>query len=270
MGVTEAPGARIAYDVEGPVGAPAVALIHAGVANRTMWDPQWADLASDHRVVRHDTRGFGETVGDATPFSDVDDLLAVLDAAGVERATLVGCSRGGRIALDAALAHPDRVAGIATIGSSPSGWSPGALTPREQELDEAIDAADAAGNRDALIPLELQFWIAGPQRELADLDPAFVARAAWLLRAGEQTDFAGEAIPAARPAADRLGEIAVPALIAVGDRDLSVLIAEAARMAASIPGAEQLVLSDTAHLPSVERADLVTTALGSWLAAHAL
>lgn len=270
MSVVEAPGARIAYDAAGPVDVPAVAFIHAGVANRTMWDPQWADLARDHRVVRHDTRGFGETIGDGREFSDVDDLVAVLDAVGIERATLVGCSRGGRIAIDAALAHPDRVAGIVTIGSSPSGWTPGELTPREQALDEAVDAAAEAGDRDALLTLELQFWIAGPERDPAALDPAFVARATELLRAGEQSDFAGEALPPARTAADRLGEIAVPTLVLVGDRDLSVLVAEAARMAEEIPDARVEVLPDTAHLPSVERPEVVTPMLRDWLAAHAL
>ena len=59
------PGATIGYDVAGPEGAPAVLFIHAGVATRAMWDPQFSDLAADHRVIRYDTSGYGDSPGDA-------------------------------------------------------------------------------------------------------------------------------------------------------------------------------------------------------------
>ncbi len=77
-------------------------FVHAGVATRAMWDPQFDDLAADHFVIRYDTRGYGESRGEDEEFADRHDVLAVLDAVGVDRATVIGASRGGRIALDAA------------------------------------------------------------------------------------------------------------------------------------------------------------------------
>src|SRR6218665_1662881 len=111
-----------------------------------MWDPQFTDLAADHRVIRYDTRGYGESPGEAVAYSESDDLLRVLDAVGVERAVLVGASRGGRFALDATLAHPDRVTGLVVIGSNPSGLSDDDIeySPRELELETAMATAEEA------------------------------------------------------------------------------------------------------------------------------
>jgi 3-oxoadipate enol-lactonase len=117
--ILEVPGAQLSYDVAGDPADPAIVFVHAGVATRAMWDPQFDDLARDHYVIRYDTRGYGESPGEEVDFADRHDLIAVLDALGVARATFVGGSRGGRIALDAALDETDRVTGLVTIGSTP-------------------------------------------------------------------------------------------------------------------------------------------------------
>ena len=65
---------------------------------------------TSYRVIRHDTRGFGETETDAVAFSNRADVAALLDELGVDRAHVVGLSRGGAIALDFALEYPDRYA----------------------------------------------------------------------------------------------------------------------------------------------------------------
>ena len=75
MPIVEVPGARLSYDVAGEPSAPAIVFVHAGVATRAMWDPQFDDLARDHRVIRYDTRGYGESPGDAVEFSDRNDLI---------------------------------------------------------------------------------------------------------------------------------------------------------------------------------------------------
>ena len=115
MPIVEVPGAQLSYDVAGDPTHPAVLFVHAGVATRAMWDPQFDDLARDHYVIRYDTRGYGESPGEDIEFADRHDLIAVLDALDVSRATYVGASRGGRIAVDAALDEPDRVTGLVTI-----------------------------------------------------------------------------------------------------------------------------------------------------------
>jgi pimeloyl-ACP methyl ester carboxylesterase len=266
------PGATLAYDVAGPPDAPAVLFVHAGVATRAMWDPQFADLATDHRVIRYDTRGYGESPGEAVAYSEVDDLLRVLDAVEVERAVLVGASRGGRFALDATLAHPDRVAGLVTIGSNPSGMSFEGIASTESELalEKAMDEAETAEDVDALVRIEVQLWDLGPDRDSDEVDPAFLERAIELNVGAAHWDFAGEATPPEHPAADRLGEVAVPALVVIGDHDVTDAKVAAALLLSGIPDAEEARFADSAHLPSVEHPARFTATLRAWLARHGL
>ncbi len=266
------PGATLSYDVAGPPSAPAVVFVHAGVATRTMWDPQFEALADDHRVVRYDTRGFGESPGEAVEYSETDDLLRVLDAAEVERAVLVGASRGGRFALDAALAHPDRVTGLVLIGANPSGMTDDGIqyTPNELELERAMDEAEAAEDVDALVRIEVQLWDLGPDRDTDEVDPAFVERAIELNVGAAHWGFAGTATPPAHPAVFRLDEVAVPSLVVIGDHDVTDAKVAAELMLAGIPGAEECRFPDSAHLPSVEHPERFTAMLRDFLARHHL
>ena len=98
---------------------PPVVLLHAGVADRRMWRAQCGTLAeAGFAAHAYDRRGFGDTLHVDEPWSQVGDLLAVLDHVAKERpAILVGCSQGGRIAIDACLVSPTRVRGSASWGS---------------------------------------------------------------------------------------------------------------------------------------------------------
>lgn len=269
MPTIEVPGATLAYDVAGEPAHPAVLFVHAGVATRAMWDPQFADLAADHFVVRYDTRGFGESAGTDESFADRHDLLAVLDAVGIERATLVGASRGGRIALDTALDAPDRVRALVTIGSTPSGQHEGEPSERERELVAAMEAASAAGAYEQLVELEVAYWDLGPTRDVDDVDPEFLARAIELNVGAAHWDFAGLDQPLSPAAVDRLHELDVPALIVVGDHDETDSRAGYDLLLAGIRGAEGFRFPDSAHLPSVEHPERFTARLREFLAAHA-
>jgi len=266
------PGATLAFDVAGPPDAPAVLFVHAGVATRAMWDPQFAELANDHRVIRYDTRGYGASPGEAVAYSEVDDLVAVLDAADAASAVLVGASRGGRFALDATLAHPDRVTGLVLIGSNPSGqrFDGIAYTENERALERAMDEAERAEDVDALVRIEVQLWDLGPDRDSDEVDPAFLERAIELNVGAAHWDFAGTPAAPERPAIDRLGEVDVPTLVVIGDHDVSDAKVAAALLVEGIRGAEQVRFADAAHLPSVEHPERFTALLRDWLDRHGL
>lgn len=270
MPIVEVPAARLAYDTAGDPSHPALLFVHAGIATRAMWDPQFADLARDHFVVRYDTRGFGESPGDDVEFADRHDVLAVLDAAGVARATLVGCSRGGRIALDATLDAPERVTGLVMIGSSPGGQDDGVLTDREQQMVDAMEAAEEAGDYEEMVRIEVAFWDLGPTRDVDDVDPAFLERAIELNVGAAHWDFAGLDRPLDPAAVDRLGEVAVPALVVVGDHDNSEVLAGYDLLMAGLAHAEGFRFADSAHLPSVEHPARFTARLREFLARHGL
>jgi 3-oxoadipate enol-lactonase len=263
----DVPGASLYYETTGSPNDPALLLIHAGIANLRMWDPQVPTLAADHFVVRFDERGFGLTESEDVAFTDRADALAVLDHLGVVQATVIGCSRGGMIAIDLAIDSPDRTAGLVTIGSGPAGHPEIEETPHEAELWEAAEAASGLER----LRLEAELWDIGPLRNAADLDPDFVATAHKLntdnLSHIDENRRGGALDPSAY---DRLGEIAVPALIMRGVHDVSVVEPECRSLLERIPGATAYVFAEAAHIPNVEQPAEFESALMSWLEFHDL
>lgn len=264
-------GATLYYETDGHISSPALLLIHAGIANLRMWDPQIPALATGHFVIRFDTRGFGETETEDVPFSNRADAIDLLDHLGIATATVIGCSRGGSIAIDLAIEHPDRVAGIVTIGSGPGGFPEVELTEREDELFDELDALFDAKEWDQLARREAELWDFGPQRSPDGLDPDFVATA-YRLNAANVRHATEEPtpVPLEPPAYDRVVDIAVPALIMVGDHDLSPTLAQYEYLLSTIPGADGCRFHDSAHIPSVEQPAEFERVLLEWLREHNL
>jgi len=261
-------GGVLAAERDGDPSAPALLLIHAGVATRRMWDPIVPVLAAEFQVLRYDTRGFGESTSAAVPYSNRADAVAVLDGAGVENATLIGASRGGTIALDTAIEHPDRVRALAVIGSAPGGWDDWAMQPDEEPLVDATDAAEEAEDWERLFELELDLWSVGPRRTRADVEPAFLETARALGRSNLEAFSATEQgipVPLDPPAIGRLAEVTAPALVLVGEYDLSFVHAQHRLLVERLQNASATVVPGTAHLPSVERPDAVLQQLLPWL-----
>ena len=154
--------AQIAAEWTG--GGQPVVFLHAAVADRRMWHHQLAALASGYHVIAFDRRGFGETPAVDEAYSQTADSFAVLDhlVEGGRPVVLVGRSQGGHIAIDAALASPDRVAGLVLIAPSVSG-APSA-TPHEavRRLLDAIDRAEKSDDLDQVNRLEAALWLDGP------------------------------------------------------------------------------------------------------------
>jgi 3-oxoadipate enol-lactonase len=260
-------GASLYYETDGAIGSPAVLLIHAGIATLRMWDAQAEALAQHHFVIRFDTRGFGLTeADDDVPFSNRLDAIDLLDHLGIETATIVGASRGGSIALDIALEFADRVRAVATIGSGPSGFPEVDLTDAEEELFEAMDVAYDEGDSERLNRLEVELWDFGPTRAASDLDPDFV-RLAYELNAVNlpHAEEEPEPIPLDPPAYERVGDIRVPALVMVGDRDISPALLQHEYLLRGIPFAEGHVFEGAAHIPSVEQPAEFSRVLLDWM-----
>jgi pimeloyl-ACP methyl ester carboxylesterase len=262
--------ARLAYDSTGDEGGAAVLLIHAGVNDRRSWRHVVARLSPRHRCVAYDMRGFGETKYEREDgWSPVADALAVLGAAGVERALVVACSMGGQTAIDLALAQPDRVAGLGLIGTAVRGAPyPELQTGPTVELDARIEAERAAGRLDEVARLEAWMWldgpgveegrVAGPAREL------FLEMDGRALRAEEPGDEAE--LPPAWP---RLGEIAVPTLVMIGRLDAEDIPVIGEQVAALIPGARVRFLDGVAHVPHLEGDPATLDEIAAFVDAHA-
>ncbi len=157
-GWVDVAGGRLPYEVAGS--GSGVVLAHAGIADMRQWDPQWAALTARHRVVRYDLRGFGRADVADVRFSNRADLVAVMDAAGLDRAVLVGCSRAGSIVIDTALEYPDRVSGLVWVCGGISG-ADGENTAVEQAEFEKGEALEEAKDWAAAAEHDVEIWVDG-------------------------------------------------------------------------------------------------------------
>ena len=256
----ETNGARIAYDAQGS--GPAVVLIHAGVANRQMWDDQVAALKDAYRVIRYDTRGFGQTETDAVGFSNRGDIAALLDHLGEEAAHLVGLSRGGQIALDFTLEHPDRVSSLTVVAGGISGReSPDELPA---ETWEPVEAMWKAKEWEKLTDWETAFWADGPGQPAGRVPEVRRRVHDWVLENYRAEKEEGQPQPLDPPAAGRLGELTVPLLVMLGTLDDPGTTESMRYLAKAVPGA-RVEEFEAAHLVNLEHPDRFNRVLREFL-----
>ena len=256
------PGGTLAYEEAGH--GPPVILLHEGIADRRMWNREFLLLAHDHHVVRYDLRGYGGSTPATSPYSPVGDLSALVDHLHLEHPLIVGPSMGGKIALDLALAHPEKVGGLLLIAPGYSGMDydhvPGgkATFERDERLSRAAADAWTAGNLEEATEHLRQLWasaLSGTGLELFRTMVRENAKEVFEERSGQFERREGA------PAAGRLGEIRVPTLLLVGDRDNPAMPHLANFLARGIPGAEVEVVPGADHLLNLSRPEAFDTAL---------
>ena len=195
------PGGRLYAVGEGD--GPPIVLLHAGVVDSRVWEP-FVPLLTDagYRTIRYDARGFGRSETEDVEFSRVDDLLAVLDAFGIERAALVGNSQGGQIALDLAVSRPDRVAALVQLASGIGGLDV-PMSPSDEAVEQRYEEVDQAGDLEALTDFELALWGAGVDQPVERLSARATRVPSPDVRARERGGPRVRSQGAARPAGRR-------------------------------------------------------------------
>jgi 3-oxoadipate enol-lactonase len=215
-------------------GTPVV-LLHEGVVDSRIWDP-FLPLVTDRlRTIRYDQRGYGRSPMWTGTYSPVDDVVSVLDAAGVERAALVGTSRGGRIAIQTALEAPDRVSALVLVASGLAGRPLNIEVTPEQEA--RWDAADERGDLNELAAIDMEIW--APMGADEELRAMFLEN----VEASNADDPAEEL-----PSDGRLGEIGAPTLVITAARDVQAINELGDVLAGEIPGAKRAVIQDADHM----------------------
>ncbi|MFJ5073386.1 alpha/beta fold hydrolase [Streptomyces sp. NPDC088553] len=235
-------------DDAGGDGLPLV-LLHPGVGDSVVWDPVLPALTAGRRVIRYDVRGYGRSPAPTAEYSPVRDLEGVLDHFAIERAVLVGSSMGGATSVDFALEAPERVAGLALLVPGVSGYE-GLATG---EFFERLEPLARAGDMEGIVRLGLRAWAkAGGGTPESDPVAAALCRAvlpAWFSNIGHQLT--------GPPAFDRLGEIAAPTLLALGELDRPEVVRCNEEMAERIPGCRLVRLSASDHYPTLREPEHV-------------
>lgn len=253
-------GARIrmqdhaARMVAGPAGAPAIVMSNSLATDASLWSDVVERLGGRYRLVTYDTRGHGASHAPAnrTSFEALrDDLFAVMDAAGLDRAFVAGISLGGMTGLHCALEAPGRLLGLIACNCRASIDAAG-IAGWEQRLQVLRD-----GGIEALADVTLERWFAQDYR---DANPAVMARVRDMIRTTSPVGY--EACVRAIQSVDllpRIPKIAVPVLLVAGAQDGAAPPAAMQAMADAIPGSRLEVLDPCGHLSSVQRpADLAS------------
>lgn len=229
-------------------------LIHAGICDSRMWDPQWETFRPSHRVLRYDMRGFGRSPVGPGSYSNAGDLIDLLEQQGVAKASLVGVSMGGRVALEVAIARPELVDALVLVGAGFPGhdWS-----AEMNAADEAEMAALKRGDLDAAVEVALRTWVDGPRRRPEDVDSDVRARVAEMQRRAYELQLpvweTAEEEPLVGDLSERVGEVDAPTLVLVGEEDVRDMHEIAGRLERELPNARRASIANTAHVPSMER-----------------
>ena len=251
MALVDVNGTRLWVE-SGGTGA-AVLFLHGGLGDSRLWAPIAERLAGRFTTIRYDYRHYGRSDSPGGEFATLDDLFAVLDALEVERAALVGLSLGGSIALDAALARPERVSAIAHVAGAVTGLP---LDLASDEEYAEYEAAVERGDLDAAIAFDFEMW--------APLGADDHLRELWLATPDARGLPEGATARPRPPAHDRLHELAIPTLVIVATHDPQGLRDHGMTVARTVPGA-RLVELESDHYLTLREPDRIAELLAEFL-----
>lgn len=241
--------AKIYYETCGE-GRPVV-YVHAGIADSRMWQPQFDEPLEGFQQVRLDLRGFGSSDLPREAYTDCEDVLSVMDELEIKKAIVVGCSSGADAALDIAAFAPYRLDGLVLVGADAPGFDAPSANQPSPQWPEVIEAFEA-GDLNRVAELDAEIWVVGRNRDSEKVDPRVVRLVEEMdllaLRNEKRRDEHRKPVELSA-----LPHIDVPTLVLVGEHDHPRLIEAAEHLGQVIEDAQSMVISDAAHLPSLEQ-----------------
>lgn len=260
MNVIDHRGVSIAVEETG-AGLPVV-LLHSFLGSSEIWRGQVPALAQHYRVIKIDLRGHGRSdniEGPFTLYDAVDDVIAVLDALGIERAVWCGLSIGGMVAMRGAIRYPERVAGLVLMDTDA-----GAETAWNRMKYRAMGGVVSTFGFCPLLPLVSALMFGATTRRdnptLVDETRQMIAR--------NHIDSARrclEALMRRDSVVGRLQEIEVPALVVVGEEDRMLPPSHSRRIRERLPDAGLTMIPNAGHMTPLEQPERVNTAVLAFL-----
>src|SRR6185369_16214472 len=254
-------GIQINYRIDGPEGAPWVTMSNSLATTHRMWDAQMEAFTKLYRVLRYDKRGHGETDVAPGPYSFellADDVLALLDALQITRTHFVGLSMGGMTGMTMALRKPSVLQTLVlcdTTSKDPLG-DPALWQQR-------IDAVNAGGSMEPLVESTVARFLTP---DTVKNRPAVADAVRAMVRTTPIGGYAAccQAISKLN-LTDRLHEISIPTMVAVGADDPATTVEMSRTIHQRIAGSELVILKDAAHLSNLEQPDAFNEAVLGFL-----
>ncbi|MBD3306289.1 alpha/beta fold hydrolase [candidate division KSB3 bacterium] len=239
-------GIEMRYELSGT--GPCLVLIHGFTDNADLWYRQVPAFAQHYQVLTYDVRGFGETgMGDGYSFPVLsEDLLALLQSLHIPKASLLGFSMGGRIALEFAATHPDMTAGLILANSSLGGHPNPEMQARLDRIAVAMQKGDNAEIAEMMVALSVS-------EGFKEKDPEAYQRFKELKLRNDPAPYLKimQALFSDFDGTDKLGLVACPTLIIAGQEDPLMERSEAAAITSGIADATLETLP-TGHAAAIE------------------
>lgn len=227
-------------------------MLHGGLLDRRMWDDQFDAFAKHYRAIRYDARGHGKSTSVADTFVHHEDLRLLMEFLNVEKAVLMGLSMGGYIAIDFALAYPEKVTTLILAAPGLTGYvfNSDVLKRNNEQLRQAARDEDL----DMVVEYFQRSWTDGPTRSPDEVDPAVREKVRSMsIENVKKWNPQSVEVRLNPPAIGRLSEIRIPVLIILGDLDMPDIIDIAGMVEKDIKGAQKVVLKDVAHMVNMEK-----------------
>ena len=248
--------ATINYELSGQ--GKTLVLVHGWALDLTVWEDQVPAFSTRYHVLRYDLRGFGKSTGFADTTAEPDDLRQLMDSLRIRSAYVLGWSRGARVALDFAVAFPDRVDALVLVGAPPpQGFQPA-------PVDSWVRLAEIA--RAHGLDSVWKLFRAGPLAWEPPDRPDIRARLARITRRYDGRDLLDPKPPSGRvPSAhmDQIAAIRIPTLIVVGDHEAPQFQLVADTLLRRMRSAKKVVIPNAGHGPPIHQpADFNKTVMG--------
>jgi pimeloyl-ACP methyl ester carboxylesterase len=241
--------ARLYYETVG-TGRPLL-LLHSGIADHRMWAEQYRGFSKHFQLVVPDFRGYGKSPPPIEPFRHYEDVYGLIRYLGFKSVTVVGCSLGGKAAIELAIAHPEAVDQLVLVAPGLAGYE---YQDKETLAKDAIlEGLIASGTREEVADMLVDIWVVGLKRERERVSSS--ARSLVRQMILDNYDSVVDKYPESRPEFEmisRLEEVRVPTLVIIGDSDLPDMLGISQLIADRIAGARRHVIRDAAHLPNLE------------------
>ncbi len=249
-------GTELNYELSGKEGAPWLILSHSLACNVRMWDPQVAAFKDKYRILNYDMRGHGASAAPAGPYSFdmlADDVIGLMNALGIQRASFMGLSIGGMIGQTLALKAPamfDRMV-LADTGHTQT-------ADMIKQWEDRIRTAQAQGMK-ALVPSTMERWFTPAFREHPE-----AKKIATIIAATPVNGYVGcsQAIMKLNTTA-RLKEIKLPVLAITGEADGAA--AATRYIGETVANGKFVSIAQAAHIANIEQAEKFTQALRGFL-----
>jgi 3-oxoadipate enol-lactonase len=262
MTVAEHEGVRLVYEEAGS-GDPLLFVQGLGY-DRNGFGPLPSLLAADFRVLRFDNRGVGDSDVPPGPYSVAqmaDDAVAILDAAGIERAHVLGVSLGGYIAQEIALTHSARVRKLVLVSTAPGGPNQYPMPARGLDAFTRFPLMERDAGLRLMVENSLGDHAVRERPELVDEVYAYRLERAPTIAGWQAQAFAG----AAFDVYDRIPAITAPTLVIHGTADTVVDPRNAELLAERIPGARVHLIPDRGHLVIWQEGELIAPVVKEFL-----